>query len=62
MPHRWVSYWSELPGYQVIVASDCVTALHIPALFQTRSHAGGCAPALVSALSPESKEEYLPHD
>ncbi len=32
-------------GYQVIVTSDCVTALRIPALVQTGSHAGGCSAA-----------------
>ena len=36
---------AELRGYQVIVASDCVTASRIPAFLQTGSHAGGCAPA-----------------
>ena len=36
--------WASSDG-QVIVASDCVTALRIPALLQTGSHAGGCAPA-----------------
>jgi hypothetical protein len=34
---------AQQAGYQVIVASDVVTASRVPALLQTEYHTGGCA-------------------